>query len=180
MTDELKPSHIEDDTHPSAEQIARLKAELARKIDAAEAEIRSHRSLEPESAMTDEELSRLLDEYATAVKNDEMNDGFMDTTTALNAARAAIHTHFDRHVADMRDAALRAMARATEADRRKSGEGGEDARDAARYRWLRDESANSVLGPFVMSAGPGMYGWIEGERTDALVDAARTEGKGNG
>ena len=54
MTDELKPAFIEDDPQPPAEEIARLKVELARKLDAAEAEIRSHRSMEPESAMTDE------------------------------------------------------------------------------------------------------------------------------
>ncbi len=110
--------------------------------------------------MTDDELSRLLDELeAAAINHSNGSDGYELGRARLDAARAAIIAHFDR---------------------RKSGEGGEDARDAARYRWLRDESANSVLGPFVMSAGPGMYGWIEGERTDALVDAARTEGKGNG
>ena len=115
--------------------------------------------------MTDEELSQLLDEVESAVdechaaEETGIGQNISAAKARLAAARAAIHAYFERH---------------------KSGEGGEDARDAARYRWLRDESANSVLGPFVMSAGPGMYGWIEGERTDAQVDAARTEGKGNG
>lgn len=40
MTDELKPAFIEDDPQPPAEEIARLKVELARKIDEAEAEMR--------------------------------------------------------------------------------------------------------------------------------------------
>ena len=108
--------------------------------------------------MTDDEFNRLLDEYRDACAAKALNWTQYNIAEEQDA-RAAILAYFER---------------------RKSGEGGEDARDAARYRWLRDESANSVLGPFVMSAGPGMYGWIEGERTDAQVDAARTEGKGNG
>ena len=123
--------------------------------------------------MTDEELSRLLDEYRDAVVADEcVRDSFgvrIGAREWVAAARAAIIAAW---------------------------EGREDARDAARYRWLRDKSANSVNGPFVMSAEPGRWGWIEGDKTDlevdaaiaataikaaiAQVDAARTEGKGNG
>ena len=119
------------------------------------------------------DINRLLDEYRDACV------AYKENCDALSVATEA---------RKWRDAARAAIIAAWE--------GREDARDAARYRWLRDKSANSVNGPFVMSAEPGRWGWIEGDKTDlevdaaiaataikaaiAQVDAARTEGKGNG
>ncbi len=170
MSEELKPAFIEDDPQPSAEEIARLKAELARKIDAAEAEIRNHRSMEPENAMTDEELIRLLTNFHYAILDSlgqapvQLDEDGEHRT--VDASRAAILAYFDR---------------------RKSGEGGEDA---ARLTWLEDmhtlhkavEILYVVDGYHVQRThdsnpiGPEFFGITLRE----AIDAARTEGKGNG
>ena len=48
-------------------------------------------------------------------------------------------------------------------------------RDAARYRWLRNESGNDLDAPFVCGvhgAPMGDDGWLTGELLDAAIDAA--------
>ena len=129
-----------------------------------------------------DELDRLLDQY---------RDGII-ASVRLASMRSDGPDRKEREQAAI-EAGAAVIARAAIIA---AWEGREDARDAARYRWLRDKSANSVNGPFVMSAEPGRWGWIEGDKTDlevdaaiaataikaaiAQVDAARTEGKGNG
>lgn len=107
--------------------------------------------------MTDEELSRLLDEYRNAVVDGSHHDA--------RIARAAIHAYFER---------------------RKSGEGGEDA---ARLDWMERNVGPTRSLDFRYSAiwdavyindyNESLPPKPDGGVRDA-IDAARTEGKGNG
>ncbi len=117
--------------------------------------------------MTDDELSRLLDEYADAALTRR------SIPIRFKAARAAILSHFDR---------------------RKEGEGGEDAE--RRYRAL-DQAVNDACTPswhhkmnerqiLIAETKETTGKWIRLREQEiytvakALADAARTEGKGNG
>ena len=106
--------------------------------------------------MTDDELSRLLDEYADAALTRR------SIPIRFKAARAAIHAHFER---------------------RKSGEGGEDA---ARLDFLQAH-ANAIDARGSGASDDKWWivihhdgNWAEGETLRAAIDDARTEGKGNG
>lgn len=172
MSEELKPAFIEDDPQPPAEEIARLKVELARKLDAAEAEIRSHRSMEPESAMTDEELSRLLTNFHYAILDSlgqapvQLDEDGEHRT--VDASRAAIHAHFDRRKEG--EDAERLSARITEY-LCAGGLWNPECMEHDKVRRLlidcRTEFDAAIADSAIKSA-------------IAQVDAARTEGKGNG
>ena len=115
--------------------------------------------------MTDDELSRLLDEYADAALTRR------SIPIRFKAARAAILSHFDR---------------------RKEGEGGEDA-ERLSARITEYLSAGGLWNPECMDHDKVRRLLIDC-RTEfdaaiadsaiksaiAQVDAARTEGKGNG
>ena len=125
--------------------------------------------------MTDEELSRLLDEYRDAVVADEcVRDSFgvrIGAREWVAAARAAILAAFDR---------------------RKSGEGGEDA-ERLSARITEYLSAGGLWNPECMDHDKVRRLLIDCRNAFdaaiadhaikaaiAQVDAARTEGKGNG